>query len=106
MRIKIEDEDLRLAVVEGIYQGKYKKYRSNKTLHNNLNKAIQIILCADSYATLVCFRSLGCEALTGDMSGKYSLRLGFREKYRLIFELEQEEITILLLEISEHYGDH
>lgn len=105
MEIKIEEEDLELAVT-GVFQGKYKKYKSNKTLQTNLNKVIQTIRSASSYEVLCRVKSLNCEALQGDLSGLHSIRLGFKEKHRLICRLEYDAITILLLEISEHYGDH
>lgn len=106
MDINIEDEDLRLAVMEGIFSGKYKNYKSNKELRNNLIKVISIVRSSDSYETLKIFKSLNCESLKGDKQGLYSIRLGFKEKYRLIFRVEEGGIRILLLEISEHYGDH
>ncbi len=48
--------------------------------------------------------SLAYEPLTG--SPYSSVRVGYDTKYRLIFEEHEDKITLLLIELSEHYGDH
>lgn len=105
MIIIIEDEDLEMAV-EGIFQGKYKKYKSNQSFKTEFNRVIQRIRAVQNYSSLVCYKSLACEALTGDRAGTYSMRMGFRAKERLIYTLQENEIYIKLIEISDHYGDH
>lgn len=106
MTITIEDEDLAIAVTRGVFQGKYKRYRSNAKLKANLAKVVAMIQSAPDYEALKCYRSLACEALTADRQGTHSLRLGYGEKYRLIYRVHESEIEVLFIEISEHYGDH
>lgn len=43
------------------------------------------------------------EALTGDRKGQYSFRLG--KGARLIVTIEDDEKTVAVLEVSDHYGD-
>ena len=52
------------------------------------------------------FKGLNFEALKGDMKGFFSVRVDI--KYRLIFEIEREEIidikeVIIIEELSKHY---
>lgn len=106
MIIEIEDEDLISAVIDDKFVGKYKKYKSNKDLQRSLSKIINIIRAVKDYDELKLYSSLNCEALKGDKQGFYSLRLGFKAKERLIFTIKDNKIIIVLIEISEHYGDH
>ena len=48
--------------------------------------------------------SLHYEPLTG--SPYSSVRVGYDTKYRLIFNEEEDKITLSLIELNEHYGDH
>lgn len=48
--------------------------------------------------------SLSYEPLKG--SPYSSVRVGYDTKYRLIFEEHEDKITLVLIELSEHYGDH
>ena len=34
------------------------------------------------------------------------VRVGYDTKYRLIFDENDDKITLVLIELSEHYGDH
>lgn len=65
-----------------------------------------MLMAASSAETLYKFNSLNFEALTGDKSGLYSIRVN--DKYRILFSLdtnnEKPMITICnIVELSNHY---
>ena len=80
------------------------KYRSNAKLIRNLDKVIRYITQAGSIKVVSSITSLAYERLSN--SPYSSVRVGFDTKYRLIFEEHEDKITLVLIELSEHYGDH
>lgn len=104
MNISFADDEL-YELVKGNCVGKYKKFRSNALLRTNLNKVMRILTASPSFDVIKRHRSLNVEMLTGNLAGKYSLRVGYNTKYRMIFVTENNELQIILIEINEHYGD-
>lgn len=78
-----------------------------KEIIKQFKKKVQILISVSSIDELMLFRSLNFEALKGNRSGEYSIRLNLQ--YRLIFSLEKENsgdiiIEIVMInEISKHY---
>mgnify|MGYP004446098487 CR=1 FL=1 len=103
MVIDYDNDDIK-ALVNHNYIGIYKKYRSNAKLIRNLDKVIKYLENAKDIATIRNITSLHYEVLKGNNHS--SLRVGFDTKYRLIFDEKLDNITILLIELNEHYGDH
>lgn len=97
------DDDLK-ALVNHRYVGRYKRYRSNAKFIRNLDKVIRFIEQANDINAVSAITSLAYESLTN--SPYSSVRVGYDTKYRLIFEEHEDKITLVLIEISEHYGDH
>ena len=92
------------ALVNHRYIGKYKSYKSNAKLIRNLDKVMRYIEAAADIKVVSRIPSLSYERLTN--SPYSSVRVGYDTKYRLIFEENEDKITLLLIELSEHYGDH
>ena len=103
MVIEYVDDELE-ALVNHQYVGKYKPYRSNAKLIRNLDKVIRYIKQAKDINAVSVIRSLAYEPLTNTPHS--SVRVGYDTKYRLIFIEHEDKITLVLIEISEHYGDH
>ncbi len=103
MVIEFENEEIE-NLVKHKYTGKYKKYRSNAKLIRNLDKVIKFLSAAEDIVAVGSITSLHYEPLTG--SPNSSVRVGFDTKYRLIFNEKEDKLTLLLLELNEHYGDH
>lgn len=92
------------ALVNHRYIGRYKYYRSNAKLIRALDKVIRFLEAAKDIKEVASITSLAYHPLTG--AAFSSVRVGFDTKYRLIFEEYEDKLTLLLIEISEHYGDH
>ncbi|NLI35669.1 MAG: hypothetical protein GX416_03990 [Bacteroidales bacterium] len=106
MEIDYSDEELKLLIENGCSTDKrYKKLKSNGTFLKDLNKVIFILRSVPNTKSLESFQSLHYEALKYDWIGKNSVRIGYKTKYRLIFEEFDGGIRINLIEINEHYGD-
>ena len=103
MKFEYNDEEIE-ALVNHKYIGKYKTYKSNAKLIRNLDKIIRYIKQATDINAVAAITSLAYESLTN--SPYSSVRVGYDTKYRLIFEEHEDKITLLLIELSEHYGDH
>lgn len=97
------DEEIE-ALVNHRYLGKYKSYKSNAKLIRDLDKVMRYIEAAADIQTVSRITSLSYERLKN--SPYSSVRVGYNTKYRLIFEENEDKITLLLIELSEHYGDH
>ena len=97
------DDELE-ALVNHRYVGKYKFYRSNAKFIRNLDKVIRFMGQAKDINAISAITSLAYEPLTN--SPHSSVRVGYDTKYRLIFDEHEDKITLVLIEISEHYGDH
>lgn len=92
------------ALVNHRYIGKYKSYKSNAKLIRDLDKVMRYIEAAANIQTVSRITSLSYERLKN--SPYSSVRVGYDTKYRLIFEEKEDKITLILIELSEHYGDH
>ena len=92
------------ALVNHRYIGKYKSYKSNAKLIRNLDKVMKYIEAAADVKAVSKIISLDYHPLTN--SPYSSVRVGYDTKYRRIFEENEDKITLLLIELSEHYGDH
>ena len=103
MYFEYDDDELE-ALVNHRYIGKYKSYRSNAKLIRNLDKVIRFLEQARDITAVSAITSLAYESLTN--SPYSSVRVGYDTKYRLIFEEHENKIKLILIEISEHYGDH
>ena len=103
MRFEFVDDELE-ALVNHRYVGKYKPYRSNAKFIRNLDKVIRFLGQAKDIKTVSVITSLAYEHLTN--SPYSSVRVGYDTKYRLIFDEHEDKITLVLIEVSEHYGDH
>lgn len=103
MRFEYDDDELE-ALVNHRYIGKYKPYRSNAKLIRNLDKVMRFLEQAADIKTVATITSLAYESLTN--SPYSSVRVGYDTKYRLIFQEHEDKITLILIEMSEHYGDH
>lgn len=97
------DDELE-ALVNHRYVGKYKSYKSNAKFIRNLDKVVRFMGQAKDINAVSAIRSLAYEPLAG--SPHSSVRVGYDTKYRLIFDVHEDKITLVLIEISEHYGDH
>ena len=103
MKFDYIDEDIE-SLINHRYIGKYKTYKSNAKLIRNLDKVMRYIEAAADIKVVSDTKSLGYHPLTN--SPYSSVRVGYDTKYRLIFEENEDKITLLLIELSEHYGDH
>lgn len=103
MELEYNDEEIK-ALVNHKYTGRYKTYKSNAKLIRNLDKVIRYLEQAADINAVAVITSLAYESLTN--SPYSSVRVGYDTKYRLIFEENDDKITLVLIELSEHYGDH
>ena len=83
-----------------------KKHRFQPEIIKLYQKRIVTLLSVPSPEDLYRFNSLNFEALTGDKSGRYSIRVN--DKYRIEFTLEsgteQPKLVICnIVELSNHY---
>ena len=103
MVIEYENDEIK-NLVNHKYTGEYKKYKSNAKLIRNLDKVMKYLDAAEDIVAVGKITSLHYEPLTG--SPYSSVRVGYDTKYRLIFNEEEDKITLSLIELNEHYGDH
>lgn len=103
MLIDYENEDIE-NLVNHKYTGDYKKMKSSATLIRDLDKVIRYLTSAKDINAVSKIGTLNYERLQGNPNS--SVRVGYRTKYRLIFFEENDKITLKLIELSEHYGDH
>ena len=87
----------------------------SKDIIKQYKKKVQILLCVESVDDIKQFRSLNFEALKGDRTGFYAIRLN--KQYRLIFKIEKEgngDLTRIInfvepfgvtLRVSYRFGD-
>ena len=106
LAIEFADEELEALIVYHKSNDKrYRKLKSNATFLKDLDGVMAIIRAATNTSELADFRKLNYEKLSHDLSGLSSVRIGFKSKYRLIFEEFDGVIRIKLIEINEHYGE-
>lgn len=103
MLIECVDEELEALIFHN-YKGKYKSYKSNATLIRDLDKVIRILSKAKDITEVSKWGNLAYERLKN--SPYSSVRVGYRTKYRLEFEEHENKITLVLIKLSEHYGEH
>ena len=103
MIIEYQNEEIQ-ALVNHRYIGQYKSYRSNSKLIRTLDKVIRYLVQAKDINVVAGITSLAYHPLTG--SPYSSVRVGYETKYRLIFKEHDDKLTLLLIELNEHYGDH
>ncbi len=103
MIIECADKELE-ELIKHKYIGKYKPYKSNAKLIRNLDKVIRYLEQAKDINEISTITSLAYEQLVN--SPHASVRIGYDTKYRLLFNRHEDKITLILIEISEHYGDH
>ena len=103
MIIEYQNEEIE-ALVNHRYIGQYKPYRSNSKLIRALDKVIRYLEKAKDINVVAGITSLAYHPLTG--SPNSSVRVGYDTKYRLIFEEHDDKLTLALIELNEHYGDH
>lgn len=65
-----------------------KKHRFQPDIVKRYQKRIEMLMAAPSAETLYQFNSLNFEVLTGDRSGRYSIRVN--NKYRIEFTLHTD----------------
>ncbi|MDO4929762.1 MAG: hypothetical protein Q4E59_01365 [Bacteroidales bacterium] len=104
--IEYEDEAIEILITTGRSNDKrYRKLSSNATFKRDLSKVMSLIRSVSNVKELAKFKQLNYEELRFDLSGLSSVRIGYKSKYRLIFEEFENGIRINLIEINEHYGD-
>ena len=84
---------------------RYRKLKGNASFWRDLDIVMGLLRIIHNTSELVIFKSLHYEKLKFDRSGQSSVRIGYKTKYRLIFEEFDGGIRIKLIEINEHYGD-
>ncbi len=92
--------------LEHLYNGDVLKGKPkfSKEVTEKFKKKIELIKSVENIAELKQFRSLNFEALSGNLKGKYSIRIDL--KYRLILRIEKGEITIEEVLIVEDLTNH
>lgn len=104
--IEYEDEAIETLITTGYSTDKrYRKLNSNAAFKRDLSRVMMLIRSVSNVKELHQFKQLNYESLRFDLSGKSSVRIGYKSKYRLIFEEFDNGIRINLIEINEHYGD-
>lgn len=103
MILEYIDEELEF-LVNHKYIGKYKRYKTNAKFIRNLSKVIKHLEQAENIQVVSNITSLSFEKLKN--SPHCSVRVGYDTKYRLILDLHDDKITLVLIEINAHYGDH
>ncbi len=84
---------------------RYRKLKSNATFLRDLDGVMAVLRSVKNAHELIRFKKLNYEPLLYDREGTSSVRIGYKTKYRLIFEEFDGGIRIKLIEINEHYGD-
>lgn len=106
MEIYFENEEIREFIIAGKANSRpYSKWRSNRQLRLDIDKAMRILEIVDNCSELQSYKALSYEQLKYERRGQNSIRLGFKTKFRLIFTEHKDGIVINIIEISEHYGD-
>lgn len=103
MTLEYANEDIEL-LVRQIYTKRYKKYKSNKALRLALSKVVGLLMNAPDIDAVKQMRSLNFEWIAERQC--YSVRVGYTSKFRLMMDVRAETITLILIELTEHYGDH
>ena len=79
-----------------------KKHRYQPDVVKRYKKRVETLMSIPKPESLYAFNSLHFEALKGDKSGRYSIRVN--DQYRIEFLLTEDEVTICnIVELSNHY---
>lgn len=106
LAIEFADEELEALIrYHKSNDKRYRRLKSNSTFLKDLDSVMAILRTITNTSELAAFGRLNYEKLSHDLSGLSSVRIGFKSKYRLIFEEFDGGIRIKLIEINEHYGD-
>lgn len=106
MKIDYDNDDIESFIKYGIARKQpFKNFKSNGQLRRDIDRVMRILDQVECCNELYCYRALNYEALKYGLKGLSSVRLGFKTKFRLLFDELEEGIKICIIEISEHYGD-
>jgi len=106
MTIEFDNEDIKLFFTTGNGRGSfYRKLRSNHSFMTSLKQVIAILRSVENVSGLSNYGALHYEKLKHELGGYSSVRIGYKSKYRLIFSEHDNGIKIIVIQISEHYGD-
>ena len=104
MRV-IAESDLGELILKG-YNRKYQDVARNSVLMKGLKRAVRIMESVASSDVLARYSFLHYEKLRYELSGYSSVRLSNSFVHRLIFQEEDDQITLHLIEIDDtHYGN-
>lgn len=79
-----------------------KKHRYQPDVIKRYRKRVETLMSVPKPESLYAFNSLNFEALKGDKSGRFSIRVN--NQYRIEFLLIEDELTICnIVELSNHY---
>lgn len=102
MIIKFSNSYLESLAKDEIVKGKPK---FDKNVIIKFKKTLKILQRIPDTKSLYFLNSLNFEPLKGKLKGKYSVRVDYH--YRLVFLIEQDEITVteilIIEELSNHY---
>lgn len=106
MIIIFDNQDIEDLIVRANSQNKlYKKLLKVATFKRDLSIVVGIIRNAPNTAFLSNFGKLNYEKLKHELTGYSSVRIGYKTKYRLIFEEFENGVRVKLIEVNEHYGN-
>ncbi len=106
MRIDYDNDEIEGFIKYGLADSRpYSKWKSNKTLRFNLDKVMTILGRVQDCNGLRNYKSLNYEPLKYGLEGLSSVRIGYKTKFRLMFEELEYGVRIKVIEITEHYGD-
>lgn len=101
----ISEGDLKELILTG-YNRKYRDVAQNPALIKGLQRVLEVMMSVESVADLNKFSFLHYEQLKYEYNGLSSVRLSNRFVHRLIFEEQNDKISLKLIEINDtHYGN-
>lgn len=75
----------------------------NRKIAERYIRVVKQVVLSETLEDLQRHRSLQIHKLIGDRAGGYALRLDYR--WRMEFEYDADRDTVLIKEVSLHYGD-
>lgn len=106
MKIDYENDEIEKFIRYGIAKKHpFKDFKSNAQLRKDIDRVMRMLEQAECCKDLYYFQSLNYEPLKYGLRGLSSVRLGYKTKFRLLFEEHDYGVRICIIEISEHYGD-
>lgn len=104
MRVIIIDSDLQELIENGVNNGRYKKLSRDKKFVNKLHDIYKLMCSSENVSKLKIYSFLHYEKLRGDDMS--SVRIFNNRVERLLFNENENEVEIILIEINEnHYGN-